>query len=91
MSDIRDFQTRPVNAAGVRTDVDIDQGLRAHMLKVYNLMALGVALTGLVAWFVSRICYQQPGDVAQLTVQFAAEVGDPVCPRWRSSVAELWH
>jgi FtsH-binding integral membrane protein len=55
MSDIRDFQTRTVNAAGVRTDADIDQGLRAYMLKVYNLMALGVALTGLAAYFFSEM------------------------------------
>ncbi|MFL4970367.1 MAG: Bax inhibitor-1/YccA family protein [Xanthobacteraceae bacterium] len=29
----------------------IDAGLRAHMIRVYNYMAIGVALTGLVAWF----------------------------------------
>jgi FtsH-binding integral membrane protein len=29
----------------------IDAGLRAHMTRVYNYMAIGVALTGLVAWF----------------------------------------
>jgi FtsH-binding integral membrane protein len=28
----------------------VDAGLRAHMLRVYNYMAIGVALTGLVAW-----------------------------------------
>src|SRR5215470_7647669 len=28
----------------------IDAGLRAHMIRVYNYMAIGVALTGLVAW-----------------------------------------
>jgi uncharacterized protein len=28
----------------------IDAGLRAHMLRVYNYMAIGVALTGLIAW-----------------------------------------
>jgi FtsH-binding integral membrane protein len=28
----------------------IDAGLRAHMVRVYNYMAIGVALTGLVAW-----------------------------------------
>ena len=27
----------------------IDQGLRAYMLRVYNYMAVGVAITGLVA------------------------------------------
>jgi len=35
---------------GSRTDtLNIDQGLRAHMLKVYNYMASGLALTGIVA------------------------------------------
>jgi FtsH-binding integral membrane protein len=36
--------------AGARTDV-VDEGLRAYMLRVYNYMAAGIALTGLVAWF----------------------------------------
>ena len=31
-------------------DASIDEGLRAYMLKVYNLMALGLAITGLAAW-----------------------------------------
>ena len=44
----RNFQTRP--AGGVRVDADIDQGLRAYMLKVYNLMALGLAITGAAAY-----------------------------------------
>lgn len=30
--------------------VGFDAGLRAHMLRVYNYMAGGIALTGLVAW-----------------------------------------
>jgi len=29
----------------------IDQGLRAYMIAVYNYMTMGVAVTGLVAWF----------------------------------------
>lgn len=57
MSDIRDFQTRAVNSAGVRTDAEIDAGLRAYMLKVYNLMALGVALTGIVAYFIAEMAF----------------------------------
>jgi hypothetical protein len=38
---------------GVGTDraVAIDQGLRAYMIRVYNYMGIGVALTGVVAWF----------------------------------------
>jgi len=31
--------------------VDIDVGLRAHMLSVYNYMMLGLVITGLVAYF----------------------------------------
>ena len=28
----------------------IDAGLRAYMIRIYNYMAMGVALTGVVAW-----------------------------------------
>lgn len=37
---------------GSRTAVGVDEGLRAYMLRVYNYMAGGVLLTGLVAYFV---------------------------------------
>ena len=36
--------------AGYRPEVAIDAGLRAYMIRVYNYMMAGVALTGLVAW-----------------------------------------
>ena len=36
---------------GYRPEVAIDAGLRAYMIRVYNYMTAGVALTGLVAWF----------------------------------------
>ncbi len=35
-----------------RTGAAVDEGLRAYMLGVYNYMAGGVALTGLVAYFI---------------------------------------
>jgi FtsH-binding integral membrane protein len=35
-----------------RTQADIDQGLRSHMLRVYNYMAAALGLTGLIAYFV---------------------------------------
>ena len=37
---------------GSRTAVGVDEGLRAYMLSVYNYMAGGILLTGLVAYFV---------------------------------------
>jgi uncharacterized protein len=42
------------------TQVAIDAGLRAYMIRVYNYMAAGVALTGFVAWF----AYQAAGGDA---------------------------
>jgi FtsH-binding integral membrane protein len=35
---------------GADRAVAIDEGLRAYMIRVYNYMAMGVALTGAVAW-----------------------------------------
>ena len=49
MADIRPYQTRVANA-GASADASIDQGLRAYMIKVYNLMALGLVITGAAAW-----------------------------------------
>jgi FtsH-binding integral membrane protein len=48
MADLRNYQAR-AGVAGSRADAAIDEGLRAYMLKVYNLMALGLAITGLAA------------------------------------------
>ena len=48
MADLRNYQAR-VATAGTRADAAIDEGLRAYMLRVYNLMALGLAITGVVA------------------------------------------
>ncbi|QFY61660.1 Bax inhibitor-1/YccA family protein [Rhizobium grahamii] len=45
MADLRNYQSR------AQTGEMIDQGLRAYMIKVYNLMALGLAITGLAAYF----------------------------------------
>ena len=47
MADYRNIQAR--TSAGVRVDAGIDQGLRSYMLKVYNLMSIGLAVTGLAA------------------------------------------
>jgi uncharacterized protein len=38
---------------GARADVTVDEGLRAYMLRVYNYMAGGVFLTGIVAYLTS--------------------------------------
>jgi FtsH-binding integral membrane protein len=57
-----DFDRNYATLRGVGTDraVAYDMGLRAHMIRVYNYMAGGVALTGLVAW----LTYQMAGGDA---------------------------
>jgi uncharacterized protein len=53
---------------GYRTDqVAIDAGLRAYMIRVYNYMTAGVALTGLVAWFTYSQAVVQTSAGLQLT------------------------
>ncbi|HTO30458.1 MAG TPA: Bax inhibitor-1/YccA family protein [Pararhizobium sp.] len=49
MADLRNYQTR-VSPAGAQAGAVIDEGLRTYMLKVYNLMALGLAITGIAAF-----------------------------------------
>jgi uncharacterized protein len=53
---------------GYRTDqIAIDAGLRAYMIRVYNYMTAGVALTGLVAWFAFQAAVTDAGGSLQLT------------------------
>ena len=46
-------------ARAATTQVDIDVGLRRYMLSVYNYMAGGLALTGLVAYFAAASGFYQ--------------------------------
>lgn len=48
MAELRNNQMRSA-VAGTRVDTGIDEGLRAYMLRVYNLMALGLVITGVAA------------------------------------------
>ena len=56
-----DFDRNLAARSGFGTDqVAIDAGLRAYMIRVYNYMASGVALTGVVSW----LTYQAAGGDA---------------------------
>jgi hypothetical protein len=46
-----DYQTNTIGRAGAGYAA-IDEGLRAHMNKVYGLMSVAMVITGLVAWAV---------------------------------------
>jgi FtsH-binding integral membrane protein len=54
---------------GAAQSAAIDAGLRAYMLRVYNYMAAGVALTGVVSWltFNAAIVTDEAGRITGLT------------------------
>ena len=56
-----DYRNSPLRAGTVaQTGTDIDEGLRAYMLRVYNLMALGLAITGVAAWGTFQLAMSNP-------------------------------
>lgn len=50
-----EFSRRTANPAYAGTGLDIDEGLRAHMLRVYNYMGIGLVVTGIVAFAISML------------------------------------
>src|SRR5262245_6753380 len=50
-----DFDRNVAAFPGTAQQAAIDAGLRAHMIRVYNYMAGGVALTGVVAYFTNQL------------------------------------
>ena len=58
----------------------IDEGLRAYMIRVYNYMAAGVALTGVVAWLTynAAVVTNAAGQITELTPFGSAIFGGPV-------------
>jgi uncharacterized protein len=66
-----DFDRNYAAARGFGADraVAIDAGLRAHMIRVYNYMAAGVALTGVLAWltFQMAVVTDAAGRIVSLT------------------------
>lgn len=58
MVDYRNMQAR--SPAGVNVGTGVDQGLRSYMLGVYNMMALGLAVTGIAALGTSVLAQSNP-------------------------------
>ena len=64
------FDQNRMNAgAAVRGDASIDQGLRSYMLSVYNYMAGGLAITGIVAYVVAQMAVATTPDAVAVTLQ----------------------
>jgi len=64
-----DYDNRIVRGQTAAADV-IDAGLRAHMLRVYNYMLIGLVLTGATAWVVATV-----PAVQQLFLAFNPQTG----------------
>ena len=63
-----DYQTIRAGRAGTRT-LAVDEGLRAHMNKVYGLMSVGMVLTAAAAWAISGLAVTTDPSMA------AAQIG----------------
>jgi FtsH-binding integral membrane protein len=62
-----------------RTDVGvIDEGLRAHMLRVYNYMAIGLLLTAAAAWGTFRLAFVEQAGTLAFTPLGATLFGSPL-------------
>src|SRR5215471_5695401 len=79
--------------AGLRGATDrsvaYDMGLRAHMIRVYNYMTGGVALTGVVAWltFQAAVVTNAAGNITALTPFGHTLFGSPL--KWVVMLAPL--
>ncbi|WP_112661827.1 Bax inhibitor-1/YccA family protein [Microvirga flavescens] len=62
------YQQNQYAGAGVKTAAEVDQGLRAFMLGVYNNMILGLAISALVALGVNMLA--TTSDASQAVVNF---------------------
>ena len=90
---LRNYNAR-VNTAG-RADAAIDQGLRAYMVRVYNLMAMGLAITGVAALAMVMLATTNDpsaaaatlGNGKMLTAFGVAVFGSPL--RWVVMLAPL--
>jgi len=86
-----DFDRNYTTLRGVATDrtVAYDMGLRAHMIRVYNYMAGGVALTGVVAWLTYQMAVvtNAAGTIVGLTPFGQAMFGSPL--KWLVIFAPL--
>ncbi len=49
-----DFRTYPGSGTAATSAAVLDAGLRSYMLRVYNWMASGLVLTGIVAYFIAN-------------------------------------
>ena len=93
MADFRNSNVRAAN--GAYAGATIDEGLRAYMLRVYNLMAMGLGITGVAAYAIAMLATTNDpaaavatmGSGKMLTGLGAALYGSPL--KWVVMLAPL--
>lgn len=94
MADFNNYQNRMAQGRA-QSGAMIDEGLRTYMVKVYNLMAVGLAITGFAAFLTSMLATTNDpaaaaatmGNGTMLTSLGAALYGSPL--RWVVMLAPL--
>ncbi len=81
MAEPRNYQVR--GQVGTQAGAAIDEGLRSYMLRVYNLMAMGLVITGVAAYATSVMAVAD----GQMTAFGQAIYGSPL--RWVVMLAPL--
>jgi len=72
MAELRSMRT----AAGTRSAAQIDEGLRAHMNRVYGTMSVGLLFTALVSWAIgSMMVSGAPTDYMLREGQYLTQLG----------------
>src|SRR5712671_4466847 len=78
MSDLDRNYASPFGRAAGRVDAaTVDAGLRAYMLRIYNYMSIGLAITGLAALgvYMAAVTPDQAGAAAKFGNQFLTPFG----------------
>src|SRR5438477_567752 len=78
MSDLDRNYTSPFGRAAGRVDAaTVDAGLRAYMLRIYNYMSIGLAITGLAALgvYMAAVTTDQAGAAARFGNAFLTPFG----------------
>src|SRR3979490_2768936 len=78
MSDLDRNYASPFGRAAGRVDAAaVDAGLRAYMLRIYNYMSIGLAITGLAALgvYMAAVTADPSGGAAKIGSQFLTPFG----------------
>ena len=78
MSDLDRNYSSPFGRAAGRVDTaTVDAGLRAYMLRIYNYMTLGLAITGLASLgvYMAAVTTDQAGAAARVVDEVGVELG----------------